>query len=334
MKALGTLALAFFLNAAVLFAQKATSSDTAAAPGDSAAIASKSDAVVPKAPSSINDSAKIASRDSFDVRSGRILGGGAGLSLGGVQVFSLWKNGLPQSLADFGLQESSVRQIDDTLPLAFNTKESPDVYNMMFPLTISFSRLAKTHRFDAAVSFSMLSKSYTSSVSIGPDSAGRRIDISQNMGLYAITLDLLYGRAIPDRYFSIDGADRTDIFIGISVSPLIAVSKTNSISVPDIASDTRLSEARDSIANHLNSVSASGIAFGWRAGIAKLRHLSKNGGIEGRISCCGLWSTLFRTRSGTLTEGALNAKSGDAGRKVSYYSSRIEISFSLVRKIR
>jgi hypothetical protein len=281
------------------------------------------------------DSDKASARDSFDVNTGVFIGGGIGLSIGSMQVFTLWKNGLPKSLADFGLNDSSFKLASgagDTLDLAFQSKKAPDVYNMTFPLSIGIGRFSHLYRWGAAVSFSMLSKDYRSIVGIGSnaDSTGRRIDISQSLEMYVITLDLLYGRVIPMRLFSIDGADRTDIIIGVSVSPFVGLSKASSVSAPpDSASDPRLWALRNSIVRHLNSVSASGIAFGWRVGIAKMRHLSKNGGIEGRLSYCGMWYTRF----GTLTEKEISGKSGAPNRKVSYLSNRFEISFSLIRKL-
>ena len=289
---------------------------------------------IKKNPLSATDSSKASAKDSFDVRTGSIIGGGIGLSIGSVQVFGLWKNGLPQSLADFGLTDSSFKLPGDTLQLAFTVKQEADVYNMIFPLTVSFGRLFRTHRYEAAISFSMLSKTSQSSVSIGNDSVGRRIDISQSLGLYSISFDFLYGTEIPIRYFSIDGADRTDFIAGVSITPFVSLSKTNDITGTDSASDPRLWAVRDSIVSRLNTVSATGIAFGWRLGIAKLRRLSKNGAIEGRICYCGTWSTLFRKPSaGSLTEKEISVKSGDPGRKVSWVSNRFEISVALVHKL-
>ena len=279
--------------------------------------------------------------DSFDVNSGWYLGGGIGLSIGSGQVFTLWKNGLPSSLADFGLRDTSFRRIvdtitGDTMNLAFQTRKAADVYNMMFPITISVGRLAGKHRYSAAVSFSMLAKNSRLSVDIGrnADSTGRRLDISQSMGLYAITLDLTYGRTIPDRFFSIDKSDRTDVLAGISVTPFIGLSRASSVGpVEDSASDPRLWTLRDSVAKELTSVSASGIAFGWRLGVSKMRRLSKKGGLEGRICWYGTWAPGFRSPGGTLTEKEISMKSAAPDRKASYFSNRFEISVSLIRKL-
>ena len=146
---------------------------------------------------SATDSTKASAKDSFDVRTGSIIGAGIGLSIGSVQVFGLWKDGLSKSLADFGLTDSSFKLSGDPLQLAFTVKQEADVYNMIFPVTVSFGRLFRTHRYEAAISFSMLSKTAQSSVSIGNDSVGRRIDISQSLGMYSISFDFLYGTEIP-----------------------------------------------------------------------------------------------------------------------------------------
>jgi hypothetical protein len=290
-------------------------------PSDTMAAALLSDSVRPAAamttPSGKKDSTKAAIRDSFNVRAGTILGGGVGLSIGSIKVFTLWNNGLPQSLADLGLKDTSFRRAGDTLLLTFTTKQAPDVYNMTFPLAVGLGRLSAAHRCEAAVSFSMLSKNFRSAVAVGSasSSGGRIIDISQSIRLYAVTLDLLYGKAIPERYLTIAGADRTDGIAGVSLTPFVGVSTTTGISAP-VPSDLRLQAVRDSVARGLHQVSASGIAFGWRMGIAKMRHLSKNGCIEGRLCYCGAWTTAFRKTGGMLTEKEIGSKSNDPDKRV------------------
>jgi hypothetical protein len=278
-------------------------------------------------------SAAVSATDSFDVNAGFYLGGGVGLSIGGAQVFTLWKDGLPASLADLGLSDTSLRPIGDTLTLTFKTEKSPDVYNMMFPLSVSFGRLAGKNRYAAAVTFTMLSKNSRFTVGTG-SAADSLIQVNHSMGLYAVTLDLIYGRTVPDRYFSIDKSDRTDLLAGISVSPFIGISRVAGAgAAPDSSSAPWLWALRDSLARSLSSVSASGFAFGWRLGIAKIRRLSKKGGIEGRLCWCGTWSTAFSTQDGKLAEKDISQKNGAPERKVSYVSNRFEISVALIRKL-
>jgi hypothetical protein len=277
--------------------------------------------------------------DSFDIESGFYFCGGIGLSIGGAQSFTLWKNGLPTRLSDFGLSDTSFMRAGgpgDTLKVTFLSKKKPDVYNMMFPLSIGAGRFAGRHRYAASVSFSMLSKDSRSYVDIGTnaDTTGRRIDITQSMALYAITLDLQYGRTISGRFFTISNSDRTDFIAGVSVSPFIGLyRKSGTGAVPDSAKEPRLWALRDSVVRSLNSVSASGISLGWRLGIAKIRRLSKKGGLEGRLCWCGAWSTGFSKLNGTLTEKEISMKSGTPDRELSYFSNRFEISIALIRKL-
>jgi hypothetical protein len=292
---------------------------------DDNAISSKTD-TVGKTPAAI---------DTFNVHDATFVGAGFGLSLGGFQLFSLWQDGLPNSLADFGLSGLSCAVPGDSQALTFAARESPDVYNMTFPVAIALGRFSSVNRYQAMLSFSWLNKTARSTVEVGTDadSTGRRIIIANSFGMYTITLDLLYGRAIPEHYFSIDNGDRTDAMVGISASPFILLRKSNTVSYP--ASDRRLSAVNDSIEANLRSTfSASGIAVGWRMGIVRFRRLSKRGGFDAAITYAGRWSTLFRTNSGSiLTEQEVNSRSGDPGKKVSFFSNSVEISFSLVQRL-
>ena len=87
--------------------------------------------------------------DSLDLSSGFYISGGAGLSIGGSPVFTLWSDGLPSGLLDFGLADSSFSGMatGDTLGLRFQTRKAPDVYNMMFPLSISVGKISGRNRF-------------------------------------------------------------------------------------------------------------------------------------------------------------------------------------------
>jgi hypothetical protein len=339
----GIAALALLLPTLAVAAQ--TSPVNGSAAPDTSAVKISIDSSVVKLPSDTLKTIKTAARakadtdmiaaakDSFNVRSATTVGVGIGLSLGGNRLFSLWEKGLPKSLADFGLNARSFVQGADTMPLTFAIKETPDVYNMTFPVAVSLTRLSSSSRWQAVVSFSWLSKDSRSTVTIGDDSVGRRIAITRSLGLYTVTLDLLYGRAIPERYFSITGADRTDIVIGISASPFIALRKSATAGFP--SGDARLSAASDSMASRLHPVSATGMAFGWRVGIVKLSRLSRHGGLDAGLTYSGLWSTLFRTRSGgTLTEQDISAGSVQDGTRVSYFSSRIDLFFSFINKVR
>jgi hypothetical protein len=290
----------------------------------------KFDSARGSSPAKASDTTKDSLKTGVNFDSCMIIGAGIGLSVGSIPVFSIWKNGLPQSLAGFGISSSSLGQPADSVPLAFFLKENPDIYNMVFPLSISFDRCFSQSRLGTALSFSLISKNYTSSIATAADSSLRRIDIRQQLSLYTLTLDLLYGRKIPARYFSVDGVDRTDAIIGISIAPLLALNKRSSIK--SNTSDPRFTSLADSLAKGANSFSSYGVAFGWRAGIMTLRRLSNQGGVEAGISYFGAWSGRFRTGEVPLLERQIS-NTGAEGKEISSISHRIELSVSLVRKV-
>ncbi|MGA3052271.1 MAG: hypothetical protein ABSE00_10200 [Chitinispirillaceae bacterium] len=271
--------------------------------------------------------------DTFNFRTGTIYGAGIGFSLGSLPPFDLWNGNLPQQFSDLGLSDTAFQiQGLDTGQLAYVVRQSPDIYSMTFPVTVYIGRLTPNHRLTAALSFAWLSKEYDARVSLVNDSA-RYFDLRQTFGYYSLTAALTWGTRIPERYFSVDGIDRTDAMIGILASPYIALQRSSTIGAPPTG-DIRLTELYDSIVPQMSSFSATGIAYGWRMGLATIRHHSKKSGIEAELTYSGLWNTQFRTSSGaSLLQGNLGDKSASAGAAFSYYTSRIEISISLFRKV-
>jgi hypothetical protein len=271
--------------------------------------------------------------DSFDVGSCTIVGAGAGVSLGGMPVYALWQKGLPGSLAGIGLTERFMPLPGDSSALVFSVKERPAVYNMTFPVFLLFGRLSPERRYGLAASFSVLAKDFAATVFAAADSTNRRIDIRQRFTTWAAAFEFLYGRTIPQRYFSVDGVDRTDCVIGISTAPFIALNKTTDLGSP-AAPDARFSAVRDSIWGRMGAFSAAGIAVAWRAGIVSLRRVSKHGGIEAGVSYYGLWAARFSTAGGTLSRKEVSAACPERTKPVSAFSNRIEITAAMVRRTR
>jgi hypothetical protein len=267
-------------------------------------------------------------QDSFSVFSSSIGGIGVGLSLGSLPPLKSWKDGLPKALADVGLSAGMVDDTGDTVQLQYKVKESPDDYNMMFPLSISFGRLSANHRFSALFTFAMLSKKYNAAVEVD---SSRNVTVGQRMRYFSLMFELNYGTRIPERYFSVDKVDRTDAIIGIGLSPLIALKKSSSIKRN--SSDALLETVADSISGRQSSFSASGIALAWRLGMVTLRRVSKTGGIEAGLSYQGLWCTRFTTPGGTLRFGDITMKSSTAEKSVSWFSSRFDITISLIHRL-
>ncbi|MCU0610111.1 MAG: hypothetical protein MUF22_10140 [Chitinispirillaceae bacterium] len=280
------------------------------------------------------DSVAIPARDSLAISSGYIIGIGAGLSLGSVAVVTLWNDGLPKSLADIGLPAAFMPQPGDSLPLEFVIKKVPDMYNMVFPIALSAWKILPGCRYGASAAFSTITKKSISRIAATGDSTGRSISIVQGLGFHSVTLDFFYGAKIPERFFSVDGVSRTDFVIGVSASPYIALEKTADIGSTAHSDDARFSAVNDSVAAHCTEFNATGISFGWRTGISSLRPLSGSGGIETCISYAGFWSTRFKTGETSLVRAQLSPAASDPGKRVTYFSSRMEITFAFVRSLR
>jgi hypothetical protein len=250
--------------------------------------------------------------------------------VGSVPLFALWEKGLPRTLADLSLADSSFALPGDSSKLSFSVKESPDVYNMVFPVFISFGRFTPDHRFGGGVSFAMLSKKFTSSIRCGSDTAAR-LDVKQRFSLYTVSLDLVYGWKIPERYFSVDGVDRTDAVLGLSVAPLAILNKSSSF--PSTNVSTRLDVTADSLPARVNSFSACGIAIGWRAGIVTVKKASASGGFEAGLAYSGIWQGRFRTDISTAINERDVSRRGSPHKAAANISHRMEMTVAMVRRV-
>ncbi|MBN1131079.1 MAG: hypothetical protein JXA71_18970 [Chitinispirillaceae bacterium] len=266
--------------------------------------------------------------DSFSVVAGWHAGFGGALSLGSLPPLANWKSGLPTSLAGAGLPARMIDNNGDTIPLRFTVKENPDAYNMMFPLSLSLCRLIADRRFGAVVSFAALSKKQNATVEV--DSL-RSVTVGERMRYLAFLFAFDFGTRIPERFFSVDNIDRTDAVIGVAFSPLIALKK--SFSVSSDAADGLLAAIADSISSYRNAFDAHGVSLSWRIGVTTLRRVSAAGGVEAGLSYQGFWCTRFRTSSGPLASGEISNNSAEPEAGVSWFSSRFDITISLIRKI-
>jgi hypothetical protein len=265
---------------------------------------------------------------SFSVFSSTIGAIGGGLSLGSLPVLKNWKNGLPYAIGDFSLP-AVTDTAGDTVTLRFKVKQSPDVYNMMFPLTLSISRLSENHRMGLAFSFAMLSKKFNAAIEID---SSRTVTLEQTMRYYAVCAELNYGTRIPEAYFSVDMVDRTDAIVGIGLSPFIGLRKSSRIS-PSLSNDAALQAIKDSLVASEDSFNAAGAAVAWRLGLVTLRRISKTGGMETSLSYQGLWCTRFKTSQGTFTYGSIDPDAREPEAAVSYFSNRFDITISLIRRL-
>ncbi|NLG19414.1 MAG: hypothetical protein GX556_18995 [Fibrobacter sp.] len=271
---------------------------------------------------------------------GLFFGIGAGWTLGSFSLIDLWTKSLPDSLGDFGLNASSFRvepdtslpdslQISDTASLRFAVRNKTDHYTMTFPIKISLTKVRETDLFSTALSFSMINKKFKASVFSLHDSLDNRIDVKQNISIYYLTLEALYGIRFPERYFSIEGVDRSDFIIGIGISPLVSL---RSVNKTDRFSDNpQIKSIEKSIKSTFDNYTSYGLAFSFRTGLNTIRSLKKFGAVEVGVTYNFNWYNRFissgeRVRFRDIDPDFKN------DRALSSTSNRLEISFSLLRK--
>lgn len=305
-----------------------TVADTGSFPADTTPAVTDTTAAVPAAPSDTTLAIPEPALDSFSVVSDWYVGIGAGLSLGSLPPLGNWKAGLAVTLADAGLPERMIDVNGDTVALRFTVKENPDAYNMMFPVAVSAGRMTADHRFGMSLAFAMLTKNWNATVEL--DSL-RSVTIAERMRYLSLYFAFDYGTRIPEQYFSVDKVDRTDAVIGLGVAPLIGLSK--SFSHATHGDDPVLASIADTLSSHWNAFDASGIALVWRIGITTVRRASLRGAVEAGLHYQGSWCTRFRSAGTILTVGDINAESLEPQTPVSWFSSRFEITLSLLRKI-
>jgi hypothetical protein len=286
-------------------------------------------------------SKKIIKDTSFD--SGVYAGIGIGWSLGKFDAEQLWERTLPSTLIDLHLKDttlvippgttntgSSLSNGDSSL-LRFSIKDKPSSYNMTFPISISLTKYRKGDRFTGALAFSLFSKNQKSSVSMLNDSLSRRIDLRQKFLLYSLSLHFMYSKRISPIYFSIDGIDRSDLLLGLSITPLMRMKTTGSTKRYSDADDSRIIGIEDTIKKQLLNNNSYGFGMSIRTGISTTQQYS-TGALQIDLLYTLSWNDYFYNNGNRVHRGTLNKNDPEPDRTLSFLSNRLEINFSLLRK--
>ncbi len=267
---------------------------------------------------------------------------GAGWSLGSFEAIDIWEKALPDSLGHLHLSSISLRQLSDstspdslirkgdTSSLRFTIKDKPSAYNMAFPLSISFTKFRKDDRFTTSFIFSLYSKSQKTSVYLLDDSLKRRIDLRQKFLLYSLALNLNYAKRIPKIYFSVDGIDRTDLLLGLSITPLMRMKTTNSIK--RYSDDNRIIGIEDTIRSNLISTDSYGLSLSFRTGVSTVQKLS-TGALEVALLYTCSWNDYFYHNGEHIRIGALNKNHENSDKPLDFVTNRFEITFSFLHRI-
>ncbi len=241
---------------------------------------------------------------------------GIGWALGSYDVFNPWQNQLPDSV------QAILPVNPDTL--GFTVIEPVNTYNILFPISISYTPLVYSRSsvsFEG--SFCYIGKSLKAVLQ--RDTAAGKINYQQSMNSYTFNLGVLYRHAIDERYFKIEGVDRTSLLAGLYVLPYSYLSNETSISSRGIA-DSVVTAA----APYLKSYYAWGYGAGWRIGLTSQHALSRYSGMEISISYVGRYFGYFKTKEHPLSIGDINPSSSNAGDRLSFYSNMVEIRLEFI----
>ena len=155
------------------------------------------------------------------------VGFGIGWALGSVDIFADWQSNLPDSV------QKILPSNPDTF--GFSIKEPVNTYNILFPLSVSWTPLVyRRSSVSFEGSFCYIGKALQATLQ--HDTTSGKIDYRQSLDSYTFSLGVLYRYGLDQRYFRIEGVDRTSVIVGAYVLPYSYLSKQTSISwsgVPD-----------------------------------------------------------------------------------------------------
>lgn len=265
------------------------------------------------------------------------------VSIGSIEVFSLWQKSLQDSLRDFGLTpEFGFRRPDsamlargdssaDTSKLSYTIKENPSVYSIVFPIGFSYKFLDSLWYFEIKSNFAYISKQFKASVQPVNDSLYRRVDLLRKLALYSFAIEAWYGWRIPPEYFTIENIEYPSLKIGLGLSPYVTLKEQFKVTGNKL--DDRFTAIRDSILLRKNEILSRGMMLSWHAAISGLRKISYKRGLEVSLGYSGYWNGLFRNNESFLNESDIH-DNVRKDKRLSFVSNRIVVGFSLLGNIK
>ena len=278
--------------------------------------------------------------DSLKIDNTSFVGIGAGWGLGSFPMVKLWKQGLPDSLSRLGLTvnsfeikpDTSLHNLDnptfDTAQLKYTIKEQPNVYNMLFPVSLKVERTRPNDKFALALTYAFISKQFKATIIALDDTSTRHIDLKQRLTFSTLSLDFDYAVQIPSIYFSIDGVQKSYILFGAGITPLASIHTSTHCSAPK--DDERLQNISKSINDAMNPVDAYGAGLSLKTGITTLRSLGNKNALEVGAVYSLTWFGYFRNNGNFISEDDITLQDKDNSKHLSFITNRVNLTFSLL----
>lgn len=236
-----------------------------------------------------------------------------GWSLGNLSIFDTWVGGIPDSAAE----TRSLFGVTDTGALTLYVKEKPKGYSSYFPVSLVLSvPLASGDRVNISAGFFALRKNWKATVVSRPLPDSIPYSLEKKASLLALSGAISFDKAIPERFFSVTGMEKTFIRVGVTGYPLVRWNGRISRN----GSETK--------------TSANGIGAGWTAGMATFSKPTRARGLTlgGSLCYTGAWFGRFMMDGKHLSTSDLNPRvgTGTAGNAVSFLTHRVQLSIDII----
>lgn len=236
---------------------------------------------------------------------------GIGWALGSYDLLSEWQKNLPDSAQDI------LPVNPDTL--GFSIKEPVNTYNVFFPVSLSYTPFVYS-RSSLGFEGSFFYIGKTLQAELMHDTASGKIDYSQTMNSFSVSVGVLYRHAIDEKYFRLENVDRTSFLLGVYAQPIVYISRESSIKHSGI-NDSVVTAAESRIKN----LYARGLGAAWRIGVCSQKALSRASGMEISISYVGRYTGYFSQSNRMLSNKDINPGAANPDEKYSFFSNTIEI---------
>jgi hypothetical protein len=288
------------------------------------------------APHSVQDTLT----DTTTVRNGFYLSAGFGWSLGSVKMMDLWQHSLPDSLGSLDLTTDAFAvpydstepdlQNVDTAHIAFSVKEAPAPYSMCFPVSVSLKRLRENDFLSFSLQGSWMRKVFSATIATPDDSLERKVDIIESINHYTLFASFVYGVALPEHYFSVEGIERTSFTLALDLSPLLVTSINRKVTGPD--DDERFAAIKKHIRQTHRFIH--GTAAAGRLGLSTIRRVDQRHAMDYGIWFSLQWNGFFREEGKRVSFNAIAPSYHAKDRPLSWFSSRFELTIAILRRLK
>ncbi|HMD69322.1 MAG TPA: hypothetical protein VKF42_10625 [Chitinivibrionales bacterium] len=239
------------------------------------------------------------------------IGFGIGWALGSFDIFNDWQSSLPDSV------QKILPMNPDTFGMSIT--EPVNTYNILFPISVSWTPLVfRKSSVSFEGSFCYIGK--VLQATLEHDTTSGKVNYRQSLDSYTFNVGMLYRHSLDERFFRIEGVDRTSVIVGAYVLPYSYLSKQSSLTWSGVP-DSVVVAARANLKNFY----AWGYGGGWRIGITSQRALSKNSGMEVSVCYVGRYLGFFREKQGFVLNKEVNPAKADPDDKLSFFSNTVEM---------